>query len=237
EEMLSKQAYAEIMMQYGNAILPANHPYSRFVRKVAERIIKVSGMNDLSWEVYVVNSPQRNAFVLPGGKIFVFTGILPIVGDEDGMAAVLGHEIAHQVARHSAEKLSYLKVLIFFQLVLSLFMDPRLIFNRVFLEFGLMMPFSRKMESEADYIGLKLMAQACYDPRVAITMWERMKLADKLGGGNANFEYLSTHPSHDTRIKKIQEWMPEAIETRDKSDCDQMASILDLFNRRQWASW
>ncbi|KAJ3062196.1 hypothetical protein HK102_008846, partial [Quaeritorhiza haematococci] len=128
EESLSKKAYAEIMMQYGDAILPVDHPYTQLVRKVTERIIKVIETDAPSWEVYVVDSPQRNAFVLLGGKIFVFTGISPILGNEDCLAAVLGHEIAHQVARHAAEQLSYLKVLIFFELVLSLFMDPEPIF-------------------------------------------------------------------------------------------------------------
>ncbi|KAI9142122.1 peptidase M48 [Paraphysoderma sedebokerense] len=121
---------------------------------------------------YVINAPVQNAFVLPGGKVFVFTGILPVVKNEDGLAVVLGHEIAHQVARHSSEKLSWLKVLMLAQFLLSFVFDTSLFFNRMFLELGILLPFSRKMEVEADEIGLMLTAQACYDPREAIGLWQ-----------------------------------------------------------------
>ncbi|KAJ3278500.1 hypothetical protein HDU76_009873, partial [Blyttiomyces sp. JEL0837] len=235
EEMLARQAYREIMAEFGHAIVPSNHPYSVFVRWVAEKIIKVSGMTDLNWEVYLIQSPQRNAFVLPGGKVFVFTGILPIVQNEDGLAAVLGHEIAHQVARHSAEKMSWTKVAVLAQVLVSFFFDPGMLFSRLFMEFGVMMPFSRKCETEADYIGLKLMAQACYDPTAAVDMWTRMKMADN---GEKVSEYMSTHPAHDTRIKQITEWLPEAIETREKSDCEQVTPLWGLFRNsafsRRW---
>ncbi|KAI9337143.1 peptidase M48 [Zopfochytrium polystomum] len=226
--MLSKQAYEEIMAQFGSRIVPVTHPLSRFVQRVAGNIIRVSGMTDLEWEVHLIDYPQRNAFVLPGGKVFVFTGILPVVGDENGLAAVLGHEIAHQVARHSAEKMSWVKVIVLGQILLSFFFDPGFIFNRLFMELGVMMPFSRLCESEADLIGLKLMAQACYDPRAAIRMWENMKVAD---GGERQMEYLSTHPSHENRIAKITEWMPEALEIREKSDCKEVSPLWGLFKR------
>ncbi|TPX63616.1 hypothetical protein SpCBS45565_g06486 [Spizellomyces sp. 'palustris'] len=174
-------------------------------------------MANLHWEVYVIEDPQKNAFVLPGGKIFVFTGLIPIVQDEDGMAAVLGHEIAHQIARHSAEKLSWAKILIVAQLLMAYIFDPGMFFSRLFLELGVLMPFSRKMESEADYIGLRLMAQACYDPAAAVGLWERMKEAQR---SSKLLEYVSTHPSPEKRIQKITEWLPEAEMIREKSDCE-----------------
>ncbi|KAJ3033328.1 hypothetical protein HK097_004891 [Rhizophlyctis rosea] len=180
------------MSQYGHSILPPHHPASHFVRKVAEKIVQVSGMGGLKWEVHVIDNPEKNAFVLPGGKIFVFTGILPIVQTEDGLAAVLGHEIAHQVARHSAEKLSTTQLVLLSQILLSFFIDPGFIFNRLLLQFGVLMPFSRRCEVEADYIGMKLMAQACYDPEAAVGVWKRMKEAER----QAPPEYLSTHPSN-----------------------------------------
>ncbi|KAJ3411897.1 hypothetical protein HDV05_001532 [Chytridiales sp. JEL 0842] len=133
---------------------------------------KLSGLNDVNWEVHVIDYPQRNAFVLPGGKVFVFTGILPIVKNEDGLAAVIGHEVAHQVARHSAEKLSWVKVIVLAQIFMSFFFDPGFLFNRLFMELGVMLPFSRASETEADYIGLTLMAGACYDPHAAVAMWQ-----------------------------------------------------------------
>ncbi|KAJ3218006.1 hypothetical protein HDU67_006906 [Dinochytrium kinnereticum] len=232
EQALSKQAYAQIMAQFGHQIVSPLHPYSVMVRRVSERIIKASGMTDLEWEVHLIDDPQRNAFVLPGGKVFVFTGLLPIVQNEDGLAAVLGHEVAHQLARHSAEKMSWAKIVMVGQVLMSIFFDASFLFNRLFLEFGVMMPFSRKCESEADYIGLKLMSQACYNPRAAVEMWKRMKLADS---GHATSEYMSTHPSHDSRILKITKWMPEAVEIFENNpDCQMTSSFLGLFNRTPW---
>jgi Zn-dependent protease with chaperone function len=159
--------------------------------------------------------PFYSAFVLPGGKVFVFTGILPIVQNEgidtkvyqckthhsnyclDGMAAVLGHEISHQLARHSAEKLSFAKILLAAQLTLALFgIDPSFIFNRLTLNFMMMMPFSRKCETEADSIGMQLTALACFDPREAIEVWKRMESAGESGIP----QFASTHPSHKNRI-------------------------------------
>ena len=144
-------------------------------QKVARKLIEVTGLKDkLKWEVNVVDAPIVNAMVLPGGKIFVFTGILPVVKDENGLAAVMAHEIGHQVARHSAEKLS--KTLVFF-MPLVIVLDAVFgmgQFSSAILQLGFMLPFSRKLESEADYIGLLLMAQACYDPNAAIEMWKRM---------------------------------------------------------------
>jgi Zn-dependent protease with chaperone function len=114
------------------------------------------------------------------------------------MAAVLGHEISHQLARHSAEKLSFAKILLAAQLTLTLFgIDPSFIFNRLTLNFMMMMPFSRKCETEADSIGMQLMAQACFDPREAIQVWRRMESA-----GEASVpQFASTHPSHKNRIE------------------------------------
>ncbi|RIB22452.1 peptidase family M48-domain-containing protein [Gigaspora rosea] len=235
EARLAQQAYSEIMKRYRHKILPSWDNRTRFVRSVAQQIIRVSGMEDLKWEVYVIDSPEKNAFVLPGGKIFVFTGILPIVENQHGLAAVLGHEIGHQVARHSAEKLSFIKIIILLQLFLSFFIDPGILGN-IFLELGIMMPFSRKCESEADYIGLLLMAQACYNPEEAIKMWKRMSKAEKV----APPQFLSTHPNHEARIKKISEWLPEALQKRAKSDCvnqfEGFRSTTEHF-RPLWVNW
>ncbi|KAI9209631.1 peptidase family M48-domain-containing protein [Polychytrium aggregatum] len=231
EEQMGREAYHSVIQQYQHKILPWNHPHSVIVRKVAQRIIQVSGMNNVEWEVYVVEDPQRNAFVLPGGKIFVFTGILPIVQGEDGLAAVLGHEMAHQIARHSAEKMSWTKVIFLIRVLMSTFLDTSFLFGQILTTFGIAMPFSRKCETEADYIGLKLMAQACYDPRAAAQMWERMKHSDDSG---QSLEYLSTHPNHDTRIKKIIEWLPEAIQIREAADCETTSSFYNMFRNRRF---
>ncbi|OZJ02238.1 hypothetical protein BZG36_04545 [Bifiguratus adelaidae] len=243
EEALAKLSYQEVMQQFGSAILPSWHPYTRFVKKVAERIIRVSGMESLNWEFYVIKSDEKNAFVLPGGKVFVFTGILPVVGNEGrshGMAAVLGHEIAHQLARHSAEKLSFAKIIFVGQLLISTVIDPSVLFNRLFYNLGIMMPFSRKCETEADFIGLQLMAQACYDPREAIKMWTRMEqLSHNAVKGDAQSpQFLSTHPSHKNRVAALTKELPDALSKRAASDCAKTDLWANMFaNATRWVKW
>ncbi|KAI8336954.1 peptidase family M48-domain-containing protein [Chlamydoabsidia padenii] len=200
---MAKQAYAEVISQFGHRILPRHHPYTQFVTQVAQRLIRVAGIDDTAWEFHVIDSPERNAFVLPGGKVFVFTGILPIVENEDGMAAVLGHEISHQIARHSAERLSFAKVLLAAQLTLVLFgLDPSLFFNHMTMNLMMLKPFSRKCEKEADMMGLDLMAQACFDPYQAVEVWRRM---EESGTGRGIPQFASTHPSHQNRVAYLQE--------------------------------
>ncbi|TPX36581.1 hypothetical protein SmJEL517_g01258 [Synchytrium microbalum] len=161
---------------------------------------------------------------------------MPVCQDEPGLAAVLGHEIGHQVARHSAEKLSWT---VTFTLPFVLIMDIVFgmgTFSQALLQVGFLLPFSRNIESEADFIGLQLMAQACYDPAAAIGIWERMK---KVGGGGLSIAYLSTHPSNDSRITAIKAWLPDAERVLENSDCHQTTSLFNLFARKtqESASW
>lgn len=174
------------------------------------------------WEVFVIDDPkQKNAFVLPGGKIFVFTGILPICANADGLATVLGHEVAHQVARHSAEKMSGYKVLLFGTFLLDAFgFDIGL--SRAALTLLLSLPNSRKTELEADYLGLRIMSRACFDPAEASKLWTRMSESEGASGGgvlSSAQAILSTHPVSSQRIKNMHKWLPEALETRRASDC------------------
>nr|KAJ3406936.1 hypothetical protein HK105_003451 [Polyrhizophydium stewartii] len=234
---MGEYAFREIMAEFAHAVLPAHHPYTVLVQRIANRLIQASGLRDSGWkwEVFVINDAQRNAFVLPGGKIFVFTGILPVVENEDGLASVLGHEaihpaqIAHQVARHSAEKLSWAKLLMFVQFLVSvvLMADPGPLFRGLILDLGIMRPFSRKCESEADFIGLQIMARACYDPHESVRMWERMSAAER--GERQPPKFLNTHPSHESRIQNIQEWMPKAMQTREEAGCAQTGTFAQMF--------
>ncbi|KAJ3395818.1 hypothetical protein HDU92_004831 [Lobulomyces angularis] len=209
ENYLGSRSFNQIISTFNGKFLPYDHPYTEVVRHVASQIISVAPMRgDIKWEVFVINSPEINAFVIPGGKIFVFTGILPICRDADGLAAVLGHEIGHEVARHISEKLSFQKVILFFELLLSMFIDPRVVFNSGFLELAILNPFSRKMESEADYIGLRLCKEAGFSVYATVEMWERMKRADKSQSGKMR-EFLSTHPNCDSRIKDLKKWINE----------------------------
>lgn len=189
-----------------------------------------AGNKDVEWEVYVIKDDNtKNAFVLPGGKIFVFTGILPVCKNDDGLASVMGHEIAHQVARHSAERVSSMKVLfVLAYLMEALGVDIGI--GRVLLTFLMQLPNSRKSESEADHIGIHLMAKACYDPRESTKMWERMSQSEKgSSGGIASVDFMSTHPANAKRIKQLDSWMHEALDMRAATACGDTPSQFEAF--------
>ncbi|EEB09315.1 metallopeptidase Oma1 [Schizosaccharomyces japonicus yFS275] len=218
EERMAEQAYQETMMQYGMNMLPSSHPTVQYVARVMKKIIAVSGMQNLRWELHVIRDPTPNAFVLPGGKVFVFEGILPICRDEDGLAAVLAHETAHQIARHSAEKIAFTRaVSCLFWLAAAAF-DLSGQVSHLLLNFGLLLPFSRKMESEADYIGLMLMSQACYRPEAAKELWGRMHDMEEQMGRKV-LAFASTHPASKKRQQRIDNWLPEARQRYETSDC------------------
>ncbi|KAJ9478101.1 Mitochondrial metalloendopeptidase OMA1 [Pseudozyma hubeiensis] len=209
-------------ISYGsNAPLGNNGPDSSWFGSQSDA--KTQQKDATKWEVFVIDDPkQKNAFVLPGGKIFVFTGILPICANPDGLATVLGHEVAHQVARHSAEKMSGYKVLLFGSFLLEAFgLDIGL--SRTALTLLLSLPNSRKTELEADYLGLRIMSRACFDPREASKLWTRMSESeggDGSGGVLSSAQaILSTHPVSSQRIKNMEKWLPEAMDTRRASDC------------------
>jgi predicted Zn-dependent protease len=215
EKRMAQGEVNTILRQFGGKLLSDWDPRTRQVKRVINRLIPVCGLHDLDWEVYVVESEMVNAMVVPGGKVFVFTGILPIAKDDDGLAAILGHEISHAVARHVSEKLSR-NAFIWAGALLSDFFFGTGVLGQVALSWVLEMPNSRRQETEADYLGLLLMAQACYDPHGAIAFWKRMSQATQ---GQAPPEFMSTHPAPESRVQKMMEWMPEAEQVREKSDC------------------
>lgn len=167
-----------------------------------------------AWEFNVVNSNEVNAWCMPGGKVVVYTGILPVTQDEASLAVVMGHEIAHAIARHGNERMSQglLLNLGLSSVSVAMGQNPTLT-QQIFLQsIGIgsslgMLSFSRKHETEADKLGLVFMAMAGYDPQVAVSFWERMSAS----GGAQPPEWLSTHPSHETRINDLKAFMPEAL--------------------------
>jgi predicted Zn-dependent protease len=210
EVQMGVQAYKEVV---GKAKVSGDPVANAQVTRVAQRIIAVSEKPDLPWEVKVIDEKQANAFALPGGKIAVYTGILPITRDDAGLAAVIGHEVGHVLARHSAERVSQQMVTqgLGGALVSGVLgTDPQTsqMVAGLFAQ-GLMLPWGRKQESEADHIGLILMAKAGYDPHAARDLWVRMAEASK--GSSRPPEFLSTHPSEETRIRQIEAWLPEAM--------------------------
>ncbi len=189
------------------------------VAKVGKRIAAVAPLADAQWEFVVFESKEANAFCLPGGKVGVYTGILPITKDEAGLATVLGHEVAHAVARHGGERMSYAKAQ---QAVgagagallgASKYASWGPVFSQVYgvgSEVGVALPHSRANESEADYMGLLYMAQAGYDPAASVAFWQRFAAFNQSGGGSSTPWFLRTHPLDEARIQQLQKWVPEA---------------------------
>jgi metalloendopeptidase OMA1, mitochondrial len=209
--------YAQTMQEFSGNILPHTSREHRQVQRVLNRLIPNSGLTDEEWEVHVIDDPMKNAFVIPGGKVFVFRGILDVTQGDDGLAAVLGHEIAHNVAHHAAERMSQAFVFLPIAMLLALVagIDPGI--GRLAVNLAFMLPGSRAQETEADYIGLLMMAQSCYDPRAALGLWSRMEQVEK--GMGAPPQFLSTHPSSHKRLEKIDEWLPKAELKREAGGC------------------
>lgn len=220
--MLSEEQEGEIgektFEQIKEEVRLSQDPYiNRLVREVGERIARASEKTDYDWEFIVIEDRTVNAFALPGGKVAMYTGIMPISRDEAGIAVVMGHEVAHVLARHGAERMSQEQILELGQAALMIALTgksppARAAVMRAYglgAKVGVTLPYSRKHEAEADKIGLILMAKAGYDPRAAVDFWRRMAEASK---GAARPELLSTHPSDEARIKKIEEFIPEAME-------------------------
>lgn len=183
----------------------------------AERWLNANGqqgyLKDYKWEYNLVEDNTVNAWCMPGGKIVFYTGILPIAQNETGVAAIMGHEVAHALANHGQQRMSaaYIQAGVALAGNFAIKNDQdRAIFNQAYgigSNVGVMLPFSRGHESESDQIGTYLMAIAGYNPDEAAELWKRMKANS---GGQAPPEFLSTHPSNDTRIQNLQEWAPKA---------------------------
>jgi predicted Zn-dependent protease len=216
ESQLGVQAYQQTLAK---AQLSSDAAASEMVRRVGSRIAAVSGFPEYKWEYRLIqDDKQANAFALPGGKVAVYTGILPVTRDENGLAAVLGHEIGHVIARHGGERVSQ-QILVNVGLETTMAAlsrgNPATVQAVASLlgagaTVGVLLPWSRKQESEADRLGLILMAKAGYDPHAARDLWVRMAAASK--GSGKPPEFLSTHPSEPTRIQQIEGWMPEAMQ-------------------------
>jgi predicted Zn-dependent protease len=168
------------------------------------------------WEFNLVESEELNAWCMPGGKVVFYTGIIPVCKDEAGIAVVMGHEVAHAVAKHGQERMSQEMIAQGLGSTLSAALannsqqtqDLAMTAFGAGAQFGALLPFSRKHESEADHLGLIFMAMAGYDPKVAVPFWERMAQGS---GGEKPPEIMSTHPSDETRIANLNKLMPEAM--------------------------
>lgn len=230
EEALGLQAYQQILSQ--EPAVDPNSEIARQVRGIAQRLIAKTDeveaamaaehgqqpqyiSRGFEWDVSVINSDQVNAFCLPGGKMAVYTGLVPVAQNADAMAVVMGHEIAHALLRHGAQRMAQQKVGQIVQMGGAMSgMDPgQQQMVMAAMGYGVLLPYARSHETQADYVGLMLAAAACFDPREAVPLWERMSEAS---GGQAPPEFASTHPNPGTRIQNLQALMPQAMAYREK---------------------
>jgi predicted Zn-dependent protease len=221
---MSFQSYGEFLSTHK---LSTNAEQTQMVKRIGSRIqnaveqyCTTNGIKDrlagYEWEFNLVEDPNVNAWCMPGGKVVVYTGILPIAQGETGLAVVMGHEIAHAFAKHGAERMTNALFVKMGGMALStalkdrpeetknLFMQSYGIGTQV----GILLPFSRDHEEDADHLGLVFMAMAGYNPEEAIGFWQRMAAGSK---GSQPPEFLSTHPAYETRITKIKELLTEAM--------------------------
>lgn len=221
---MSNQQYGDFLKV--NTLSP-NADQAALVRKVGKRIqgaveryFRDENMSDqlngYDWQFNLIENKEANAWCMPGGKVVVYSGILPITRTETGLAVILGHEIAHAVAEHGRERMSQQLIAQFGGMALAqaLAQKPQQTQKAWMTAFGLgtqygaLLPFSRLQENEADHLGLIFMAMAGYDPNEALVLWRRMSESK---GGQAPPEFMSTHPSDATRIARITQEMPEAM--------------------------
>lgn len=232
EAALGLQSYREILSQ-SQVVRSGELPQQ--VQSIAQRLVTAApkvekylaetkgtpentDWSAFEWETSVIQSDQANAFCLPGGKIAVYTGIVPMAKNADGLSVVMGHEIAHALMRHGGERMAQQKLVQMGSIAASMStgdMDPgqrQMVMAAIGAgtQYGVLLPFSRSHESEADHVGLLLTAAACFDPREAPKMWERMAAA----GNQKPPEFMSTHPAEGTRIQQLNAWMPEAMQVR-----------------------
>jgi metalloendopeptidase OMA1, mitochondrial len=230
EKAMGLQAYEDILSK--ERPVDPNSQIAQQVRTIAQRLIaKVPEVEaalaaengqqpnrisqDFDWDVNVIQSDQANAFCLPGGKMAVYTGLIPVAQNADAVAVVMGHEIAHALLRHGAQRMSQQKLGQLGQMAGAMGgLDPQQQqMMQAAMGYGYLLPYARKHETQADAVGLMLAAAACFNPQEAVPLWERM---NESHGGRAPPEFSSTHPNPETRIHDLQALMPKAMEYRQK---------------------
>ncbi|HOZ04948.1 MAG TPA: M48 family metallopeptidase [Arenimonas sp.] len=230
EAQMGLQAFQQVLNEENP--LPDNNPNAIAITAIAKRLVNVASnveadlaaennmaspklAETFQWSVAVLESPQANAFCLPGGKMAVYTGLIPVAQNEDAMAVVMGHEIAHALLRHGSQRMAQQKLVQMGQMAAGVAigdMDPnqqQMVMSALGAgtQYGLALPFGRSHETQADEVGLMLAAAACYDPKQAIPLWQRMS---ELNDGKRPPEFASTHPDPANRIAHLQALMPKA---------------------------
>lgn len=253
--VFSKEDYMELaaltsevyMQEFAELLVPVTDVRHQVVKQVVEHLAQrnkdIPEVSDITWSVHVVQSPSINAFVLPDGKVFMFTGMLEAIADVHQLTVVLGHEMAHALLGHAAEQAGVSHVLELLSVVLliaiwamcphdSLSMLGHWVQGKL-RELLFSRPFSRKLEAEADQVGLQLAAKACADVRAGPVFWQQLELRDQLSGEATLPEWLSTHPSHRNRFTQLDRLIPEALELREKCVCPALPATdpRDVFSK------
>lgn len=216
EAQIGVQAFQQLRqqeMKRGRLLTERDDPAAHaWIKRVTERVIWASGLGTkYRWDYMVINAPKTvNAAAIAGGRILVYTGILPVARDDTGLAAIIGHEVGHVMAHHTAERISQYEALNIAGALVGAagVSNTWMALLGLGTEVGILLPYSRANESEADHIGLLLMAKAGYDPRESVALWQRMRQTS--GESGRGPEFLSTHPDPETRIADLQAWMPQA---------------------------
>jgi len=224
--------------------LPIYHPQHQKVFRIVKRIVMANQskeVNQIKWQVNVIESDEVNAFVLANGQVYVHTGILNAMHNDNELAGVLGHEIAHAILNHSAEMLSmsgFFNVFSLVVLTLTWAFIPTdgtafvvSLLQNMFEDLIINLPYSRKLEREADEVGLLLAARACYDIRYVPRFWHRMHVEQEGGVASGVVKWFSTHPTNESRVKHIDGLLPEALELRSYFECPELKEFYDASHR------
>lgn len=236
ENQLGLQAFQEVVST--GRVLPPSDPTAQQIGTIARRLVEHADeveadlarannqaspnlASTFDWDVAVLESPDANAFCLPGGKMAVYTGLIPVTQNEDAMAVVMGHEIAHALLRHGSQRMAQQKLVQMGQVAAGIAVGDMAPQQQQMVmaalgagaQYGLVLPYGRNHETQADEVGLMLAAAACYDPAEAIPLWERM---GQLDGGARPPEFASTHPDPANRIAHLRSLLPKAAEFRAK---------------------
>lgn len=235
EQALGKATFLQIKSQAAAAgkLLPEQHSAVGTVRQVGQRIAVVAAsgrgggyqeqMKTMEWEYAVIDSPEANAFVVPGGKVVVYSGLLRLMQTQDELAAVLAHETAHVLARHAAERMTVQELLSWFQMIAYWWFGIPIPGAALSLMFFL--PNTRKQETEADMIGMQLAAQACFNPGAAASVFTKLGEVEKKMGGDNIPGFLRTHPLTSSRIDEVRKNLPNAEAQYEQAGCNTAQSF------------